>query len=128
MYMEATGGQPGWRARMILPEIPWNGDEKCLSFRLNLVGYYQGSLYVRDQDGVILWKKIGRSSSDPNNQVSWVTYSVTLHSNMSFVVLEGYRGGNSYDDDVGDVALDDLRIDSNSCKNIILFIEIEKLY
>lgn len=60
MYVEATGGKPGWRARMILPEIASHTEKKCFSFMLELYGAHQGSLRVRDQDGVVLWKKIGR--------------------------------------------------------------------
>ena len=73
MYMEASGVEPGQKARLISPLLDnVNTEEMCLSFRLVVFSLHPGSLRILDEAEQVVWSYIGCES---HCIVSYFTHS-----------------------------------------------------
>ena len=56
MYTESSGLQGGEEARLISPNLPDDGEMKCLRFRFTVRGLSPfGALHIKDQNGFKIW-------------------------------------------------------------------------
>lgn len=60
MYMEASGVEPGKKARLISPLLDnVNTEEICLSFRLVVFSLHPGNLHILNEAEEVVWSHIG---------------------------------------------------------------------
>ena len=120
--MEATGQNPGDRCQLLSHVLPNTGEDKCLYFDFSMKGKHPGTLVVRSHDNTQLWRKVGhiqRSPTVPSPNESmdtWVRDSVTVPNDTTGFIFEASRGGYSLEDDVGDIAIDNLEVENGPCE------------
>ena len=63
MYLESTGLQPHFRARLVSPRLPPRDTfRKCLRFNYNMLGRHIGKLAILDANGYELWHFDGKGT------------------------------------------------------------------
>ena len=116
MYLEATGHKPCVdRTFLMSPRFPPNsfGDARCLKFDYNMYGRDIGSLTVRDEYGVALWRRSLPTEKDGENV--WLTRTMTIPPSQRLFVFEFVRGGLTIHHDKGDIAIDNVLVTVGSC-------------
>ncbi|XP_069133149.1 MAM and LDL-receptor class A domain-containing protein 1-like [Argopecten irradians] len=115
MYTEASGRQPGNKARLISPIYQNPTTPVCLKFWYHMFGANTGqALNVYKMARGVLGSPIWTKSGSSGNQwlVASVNIPVASQSNSPYqIVFEGIRG-SSYR---GDIAIDDFSISSGAC-------------
>ncbi|XP_071828929.1 MAM and LDL-receptor class A domain-containing protein 2-like isoform X3 [Apostichopus japonicus] len=108
VYMEVSGGIPGYHARLHSPSLVTHGTY-CVKFYYHMYGATVGSLHVYFETsslGSASWSAYGSQGDRWHSGQIEFDVSSTTH-----VVFEGVRGSS----DTGDIALDDVWITSGSC-------------
>ena len=112
-YLEATGLYPGQVARLVTPSFN-KGPliDNCMHFQFNCYGAHRASLKVYGkalENLLYIWESRGFCLN------GWLSLEFTIPDFMSQILFEATRGGAFFDEDEGDLCLDNINIKDGAC-------------
>ncbi|XP_063438931.1 MAM and LDL-receptor class A domain-containing protein 1-like [Mytilus trossulus] len=88
----------------------------CLTFQYHMYGFDIGSLIVLTEDSLaglmLIWIKSGMQS----HPTLWKTATMDIPQlSDPVIIIIGIRGGRNRDDNLGDIAIDDIALNAGTC-------------
>ena len=122
MYLEATNAEPGDRCQLISPHLAFFDLKRCLYFEFCDFGAHHSRVIVRDDSNEVL--PFHNPGNPGGHNEHWQNASVLLPAGVKQFILEGVRGGRTIEEDLGDFAVDNMRLLLGEClgKIVLLFI------
>ena len=113
LYLEATNAQPGEYCQLLSPVLGYFELRRCLMFEYCDYGSHFSRVRILDDDGTSI--PFHNPGFMDGSEPGWQNASVILQPGVKRFIVEGIRGGRTVEEDLGDLAIDNFRLELGAC-------------